>query len=529
MQPRSRPCANNFSGRTEPVAHVASGLCNAESAAAALAADRPALVWRKVVADTQTPVGAALKLFEQERGDFLLESVEGGEVRGRYSLLGLDPDLVFRAQGNVAAINSAWRHDRDAFTDCPGGALEELRALVERCRIDVPAELPPALACLVGYFGYETIGLVEKLPRAPASPLALPDMLFVRPTVLLVFDNLGDELFCIAPLWAGDAAPTAAIADAEERIDEVLRKLAGPAPAEPRASALPDMALSPVTAADDYAANVARAKEYIAAGDIFQVVLAQRFTCPFPLPPISLYRALRRVNPSPFLYFLDLPGFAVVGSSPEILVRVRGAPGSPKEVTIRPIAGTRPRGATPEADRAAEASLLADPKERAEHLMLLDLGRNDVGRVAKQATVEVTDSFTVERYSHVMHIVSNVVGQLDPTHDTLDAMFAGFPAGTVSGAPKIRACEIIAGLEPETRGAYAGGVGYFAPDGSVDSCIVLRTGVLKDGMLHVQAGAGIVADSEAEYEQRECEAKASALLAAAREAARIAQEPGFGQ
>ena len=503
---------------------TASGLSNAAEARAALAAGRSALVWRKVVADTETPVGAARKLIEPGRGDFLLESVEGGEVRGRYSLLGLDPDLVFRAEGDRAAINPRWRHDREAFEPCDGDALAELRALVGRCRIDVPAALPPALACLVGYFGYETIGLVEKLSRAPASPLELPDMLFVRPTVLLVFDRLGDELFCIAPLWGGGGDPDAAIETAAERIDETLRKLAGPAPADERAGGLPEIALAPTMDAAGYSAMVGRAKEYIAAGDVFQVVLAQRFTCPFPLPPFALYRALRRVNPSPFLYFLDLPGFAVVGSSPEILVRVRHG-----EVTIRPIAGTRPRGATPEADRAAEASLLADPKERAEHLMLLDLGRNDVGRVAAKGTVEVTGSFTIERYSHVMHIVSNVVGQLDPAKDALDALFAGFPAGTVSGAPKIRACEIIAELEPETRGAYAGGVGYFAPDGSVDSCIVLRTGVVKDGVLHVQADAGIVADSEAAYEQRECEAKAGALLAAAREAARIAGEPGFGQ
>jgi anthranilate synthase component 1 len=269
---------------------------------------------------------------------------------------------------------------------------------------------------------------------------------------------------------------------------------------------------------------VLKAKDYITAGDVFQVVLAQRFTCPFPLPPVALYRALRRVNPSPFLYFLDLPGFAVVGSSPEILVRVRDG-----EVTIRPIAGTRPRGATRDEDEAAEKSLLADSKECAEHLMLLDLGRNDVGRVAAADSVEVTASFTVERYSHVMHIVSNVVGKLDPAKDALDALFAGFPAGTVSGAPKVRACQIIAELEPETRGPYAGGVGYFAPDGSVDSCIVLRTAVVKDGVMHVQAGAGIVADSDPAYEQRECEAKAGALIAAAREAARVAGEPGFGQ
>jgi anthranilate synthase component 1 len=284
------------------------------------------------------------------------------------------------------------------------------------------------------------------------------------------------------------------------------------------------MELSPVMAAADYEAMVLKAKDYIVAGDVFQVVLAQRFTCPFPLPPFALYRSLRRVNPSPFLYFLDLPGFAVVGSSPEILVRVRDG-----EVTVRPIAGTRPRGKTEEEDRAAEASLLADPKERAEHLMLLDLGRHDVGRVASAGSVKVTASFTTEFYSHVIHMVSNVVGRLDPAKDALDALFAGFPAGTVSGAPKVRAGQVIAELEPETRGAYAGGVGYFAPDGSVDSCIVLRTAVVKDGVMHVQAGAGIVADSNPAYEQRECEAKAAALLAAAREAKRVAEESGFGQ
>ncbi len=503
---------------------------NAAAARDALAAGRPALVWQRIVADTETPVGAALKLIEPERGDFLLESVEGGETRGRYSLLGLDPDLVFRATATHCEVNRRWQHDRAAFEPLARDSLTELRALAASCLItDIPAELPPALACLVGYFGYETIGLVEKLPRAPQSALELPDMLFVRPTLVLVFDRLKDQLFCIAPLWADGSDPATQIARAGERIEEALRRLTAAVPAAVRATDLPEMVLSPVMPAADYKAMVLKAKDYIEAGDIFQVVLAQRFTCPFPLPPVQLYRALRRVNPSPFLYFLDLPGFAVIGSSPEILVRVRPDTNGEAEVTIRPIAGTRPRGSTPEEDKANEIALLADPKERAEHLMLLDLGRNDVGRVAARNSVRVTDSYTIERYSHVMHIVSNVVGHLDPSHDALDALFAGFPAGTVSGAPKIRACQIIAGLEPETRGAYAGGVGYFAPDGSVDSCIVLRTAVVKDGVMNVQAGAGIVADSVPEYEQRECEAKAGALIAAAREAARVAQEPGFGQ
>ncbi len=479
-----------------------------------------------MLADTQTPVGAALKLFEPERGDFLLESVEGGEIRGRYSLLGLAPDLVFRADGDRAAINRDWARDRKAFAACDADTLPALRELVAECRIEVPAELPPVLSCLVGYFGYETIALVEDLPRAPSGELDLPDMMFVRPTLILVFDTLTDMLFCVAPLWSNvESTVYEQIASVENRIDETLERLMQPVPASPAGAEVPAQAvLTPQLEASQYKSMVLKAQDYIVAGDIFQVVLAQRFTCPFPLPPIELYRALRRVNPSPFLYFLDLPGFSVVGSSPEILVRVRNG-----EVTVRPIAGTRPRGATPQADRDAEQSLLSDPKERAEHLMLLDLGRNDVGRVSAAGSVAVTDSFTIERYSHVMHIVSNVIGRLDPAKDALDALFAGFPAGTVSGAPKLRACEIIAELEPEARGPYAGGVGYFAPDGSLDSCIVLRTAVLKEGTMHVQAGAGITADSDPDYELNECLAKAGALCAAAEEAFRIARENGDSQ
>jgi anthranilate synthase component 1 len=489
-------------------------------------ATKPELIWRKRIADTETPVSAALKLFVPERGDFILESVEGGETRGRHSLIGIAPDLVFRAAGDSAEINSQWMTDRTAFAPSPLPSLDALRALAADCRMDVPKELPPALACLVGYFGYETIGLVEKLPRAPQSALELPDMLFVRPTVILVFDRLKDEVFLVSPVWTGinDAQ---AVALANERLDETERLLnPGQVPLAGTVSLSEqrEIKLTPVLPEGRYAQMVASAKDYIEAGDIFQVVLAQRFTAPFDLPPVHLYRALRRINPSPFLYFIDLPGFALIGSSPEILVRARGG-----EVTIRPIAGTRPRGKSSIEDAENRASLLADPKERAEHLMLLDLGRNDVGRVTKGGSVTVTDSYMVEFYSHVMHIVSNVVGELADDKDAIDALFAGFPAGTVSGAPKVRACEIIAELEPETRGAYAGGVGYFSPNGDMDSCIVLRTAVVKDGMMHVQAGAGIVADSNPEYEQRECEAKAGALIAAAREAIRVAGEAKFGQ
>ncbi|MFN3519685.1 MAG: anthranilate synthase component I [Sphingomonas sp.] len=496
-----------------------------DAAAAALTNGRPALLWRRRIADTETPVAAALKLIEPGRGDYLLESVEGGAIRGRYSMLGLAPDLVFRAEGNDAAINRQWLTDRSAFAPCDTPTLAALRALVASCRMDVPAELPPALACLVGYFGYETIGLVESLPAPKTDALGLPDMMFVRPTVILVFDRLADALFLVAPVWPDDQrSPESVIAAAAERLDAIEARLEATAlPPRVRAEAR-DVALSPVLPEGRYAEMVRAAKDYIVAGDIFQVVLAQRFTAPFTLPPFELYRALRRINPSPFLYHLDLPGFALTGSSPEILVRVRDG-----EVTIRPIAGTRPRGKTATEDEANRASLLADPKERAEHLMLLDLGRNDVGRVSQAGSVTVTDSYTVEFYSHVMHIVSNVVGALDPKRDAIDALFAGFPAGTVSGAPKVRACQIIAELESEKRGAYAGGVGYFSPDGSMDSCIVLRTAVVKDGTMHVQAGAGIVADSDPAYEQRECEAKSGALLAAAREAIAQASAGGFGQ
>ncbi len=497
----------------------------ATAARTALDEGRPALLWRRLVADTETPVAAALKLIEPGRGDFLLESVEGGSVRGRHSLIGIDPDLVFRAAGNRAEINAAWASHRDAFAACEEPALDALRSLVARCRMDVPPQLPRALACLVGYFGYETVGLIERLPRPPANPVDVPDMIFVRPTVLLIFDRLADALFVIAPVWPREGTdPATVIETAAERIDATIARLES-TPLPPRSRAEPtELALEPQLPPGRYAEMVARAKDYIAAGDIFQVVLAQRFTAPFTLPPFELYRALRRVNPSPFLYHLDLPGFSLTGSSPEILVRARDG-----EVTIRPIAGTRPRGRTASEDEANRSALLADPKECAEHLMLLDLGRNDVGRVAEAGSVCVTDRFTVEFYSHVMHIVSNVVGRLRGDADALDALFAGFPAGTVSGAPKVRACEIIAELEPETRGPYAGGVGYFSPDGSMDSCIVLRTALVKDGVMHVQAGAGIVADSDAAYEQRECEAKAGALLAAAREAIVRAAEPGYGQ
>jgi anthranilate synthase component 1 len=499
------------------------------AAVAALATGRSQLLWTRIVADTETPVSAMLKLGSEGSGAFLLESVEGGQVRGRHSLLGLDPDLVWRARGNTSEINRRWSHDRDAFEPVPGDTLAALRALVAEARAEVPPELPAALACLVGYMGYETVRLVEpSVPDAGPSALGLPDMVFVRPTLLLVFDRLKDELFIVAPIFAGAngiADPDGAYTAAAERIAEAERRLAGALlPARHAPDHLPDAPPRHHTDKARYARMVERARDYILAGDIFQVVLSQRFSVDFPLPAFALYRALRRINPSPFLYFLDLPGFALVGSSPEILVRARDG-----NVTIRPIAGTRPRGKDAAEDAANRESLLADPKELSEHLMLLDLGRHDTARVSVPGTVRVTDRFFVEFYSHVMHIVSNVQGRLADGVDAVAALLAGFPAGTVSGAPKVRAMQIIAELEGEARGAYAGGVGYFSPNGDMDSCIVLRTAVVKDGVMHVQAGAGIVADSVADYEQRECEAKAGALIAAAREAIAAAGAAGFGQ
>ena len=497
----------------------------ADTACAELADGRAQLIWTSIIADTETPVSAMLKLAAGGDGAFLLESVEGGAVRGRYSLLGLDPDLVWRATGDKAEVNRHWQTDRSAFEACAGGVLDELRALVAEIRAEVPAELPPALSVLVGYLGYEAARLSEPRLAAPGDdPLGLPDLFFVRPTLVLVFDRLRDELFFVAPLYPGSGDPAQAYAGAVDRIEAAAARLSQPLPVAARADAPLVGERRNVLAPGRYADMIAAAQEYIAAGDIFQVVLAQRFTVDFPLPPLDLYRALRRINPSPFLYLLDLPGFALIGSSPEILVRVRDG-----DVTIRPIAGTRPRGRDAFDDARLRDELLADPKELSEHLMLLDLGRHDTGRVSAPGSVTVTDRFGVEFYSHVMHIVSNVRGRLADGCDAIEALLSGFPAGTVSGAPKVRAMEIIRELEPEKRGAYAGGVGYFSPDGSMDSCIVLRTAVVKDGVMHVQAGAGIVADSVAASEQAECEAKAGALFAAAREALIRAGSAGFGQ
>lgn len=503
-------------------------LPDASAFTARYAAGEPQLVWTSLVGDLETPVSAFMKIAGARPNAFLFESVEGGAVRGRYSIIGLDPDLVWRMHGARAEINRAARTRPDAFEPCPQPPLEALRALLSESKLGVPDTLPPMAAGVFGYLGYDTVRLMEKLPQANPDPIGVPDAILIRPTIVVVFDAVKDAITVVTPVRpeAGVSA-AAAQARAAERLSAVVDALERPFDRQTPAPDIDPLKIATAsnTTPAEYEKMVLAAKEYILAGDVFQVVLSQRFEAPFPLPPFSLYRALRRTNPAPYLYFLNFEGFSVAGSSPEILVTVRGG-----KVTVRPIAGTRPRGATPREDKALEDELLADPKERAEHLMLLDLGRNDVGRVAEIGTVKVTDRFFIERYSHVMHIVSNVEGRLDAgKHDALSALAAGFPAGTVSGAPKVRAMEIIDELEKEKRGIYAGCVGYFSAGGDMDTCIVLRTALVKDGKMYVQAGAGIVADSNPKSEQQECVNKAKALFHAAEEARRFASAAKRGQ
>jgi anthranilate synthase component 1 len=487
-------------------------------------AGRGSLVWRKSVSDLETPVAAFLKLAHGRPNSFLLESVEGGASRGRYSVIGMQPDLIWRCQDGRAAINRHALSAPHAFVPDPRPALDSLRAIIAETRLDVPTNLPPMSGGLVGYLGYDMVRLMEKLPEKNQDRIGVPEGLMVRPTLFAIFDNVNDELTLVAPVYPQpDVTAESAWAQAQARLNEAEAALERPLPHPAPPVMLPDPpAPTSNLSKPDFLAAVDRCKEYIAAGDAFQIVVSQRFAVPFALPPFSLYRALRRINPAPFLFFLDFGGFSVVGSSPEVLVRLRDG-----TVTIRPLAGTRRRGATYEEDQALEAELLSDPKERAEHLMLLDLGRNDVGRVSAVGTVKVTESFGIERFSHVMHISSNVEGRLRPGLDALDALIGGFPAGTLSGAPKVRAMEIIEEIEPDRRNIYAGCIGYFAANGTMDTCIGLRTALVKDGTMYVQAGAGIVADSEPEAEYEECRQKARAVVRAAEEAVRFAAgKPG---
>jgi anthranilate synthase component 1 len=491
---------------------------------------RAQIVYTRLIADLETPVSAYLKLAEGRENAFLFESVQGGEARGRYSIIGLKPDLIWRCRDGKSEINRKARADAHAFTPDSSSSqpLKSLRALLAETRMDLPEGVPPMAVGVFGYLGYDMVRLIERLPAPPPDPLDLPDAILIRPTIVAIFDNVRDEILIVTPVWPERGLDArAAYARASERLNDTLSDLERPLPSTPSALAQVP-AISDVDSNmthEEYISVVERAKEYIRAGDIFQVVPSQRFRRSFPLPPIALYRALRRLNPSPFLYYLACPGFSIVGSSPEILVRLRDG-----VVTIRPIAGTRPRGGDAKQDSVLADELMSDPKERAEHLMLLDLGRNDVGRVSSTGDVRVTDSFFIERYSHVMHLVSNVEGKIRPGLDAVDALAAGLPAGTLSGAPKIRAMEIIDEFEKEKRGAvYAGAVGYFGADGSMDTCIVLRTAVVKDGIMYVQAGGGVVADSVPEAEYQETLSKAKALLIAAEEAVRFASSASRGQ
>lgn len=480
---------------------------------------KPQVVFTKRVSDLETPVSAMLKLPTGDGPAFLLESVEGGEARGRYSIIGLDPDMMWRCYGNRSEISTTPPFAEASFESAWDDSMSTLRNLVRTHRMDLPEGTPPMAAGLIGYMGYDMVKLMERLPDTKPDTIGIPDACFIRPRAQLIFDSVDGVVYIIAPVWDVSGDANKAYDAACARIEKIARTLQGPldqrnyykdAPATPRA-------FTPNMSEADHAAMVARAKEYIAAGDIFQVVLGLRFEAAFDLPAIALYRALRHTNPSPFLFYLNFGDYALVGSSPEILVRLRDG-----TVTIRPIAGTRRRGKNAAEDAALAAELLADPKELAEHLMLLDLGRNDVGRVAAAGDVRVTERMIIEHYSHVMHIVSNVEGAIDPKYDAVDALIAGFPAGTVSGAPKIRAMEIIDALEPVRRSYYGGCVGYFSANGTMDTCITLRTALVKDGKVIAQAGGGIVADSVAADEYQECVNKAKAVMRAAGDAIRFA-------
>ncbi|MCZ4353640.1 anthranilate synthase component I [Roseovarius aestuarii] len=482
-------------------------------------AGKAQVVYTRLAADLDTPVSLMLKLTGAATDAFMLESVTGGEVRGRYSIIGMKPDLIWQCHGTISRINRAARYDPDTFEDQDGDPLDNLRNLIAESRIDLPEDLPAASAGLFGYLGYDMIRLVENLPNVNPDPLGVPDALMLRPSVVAVLDGVKGEVIVVSPIWAGSGLTArAAYAQAAERVMDAVRDLDRALPQSSRQMGEAREDAAPVSnfTREGYKAAVEKAKEYIRAGDIFQVVPSQRWTQTFRQPPFALYRSLRRTNPSPFMFYFNFGGFQVVGASPEILVRVFG-----NEVTIRPIAGTRPRGATPAEDRANEADLMADQKELAEHLMLLDLGRNDTGRVSKIGTVHPTEEFIIERYSHVMHIVSNVVGELADDQDALSALLAGLPAGTVSGAPKVRAMEIIDELEPEKRGVYGGGVGYFSAGGDMDVCIALRTAVVKDENLYIQAGGGVVYDSDPEAEYMETVHKSNAIRRAAADAARF--------
>jgi anthranilate synthase component 1 len=502
-----------------------------EAFTAAYEAGQPQTVHVRLVDDLETPVSAYLKIGHGRPYAFLFESVEGGAWRGRYSIVAMKPDLVWRCRGDRAEISQDADLAAGLFQAETEGALESLRSLIARSRITLPPELPPMAAGVFGAIGYDMVRLVEPLPDVNPDPLDLPDSLMIRPSIVAVFDSIGQEIVLTTPVRPSSLSAAEAYAAAKARLSETAADLKRPLPASPERRPSDQVALASPVSRTDYAEIVDKAKAYIRAGDIFQVVPSHRFSAPFAADPFAFYRALRRLNPSPFMFYLNFGDFQLAGSSPEIMVRLRDG-----KITIRPIAGTRPRGKTPAEDLALEQELLADPKERAEHLMLLDLGRNDVGRVAMlrepgrdeppaaqtQPHVRVTQSFGVERYSHVMHLVSNVEGDAPEGLDPVDVLMAALPAGTLSGAPKVRAMQIIDELETVKRGlTYGGAAGYISADGAIDTCIILRSALFKDGMIHAQAGGGVVADSDPSAEYDETLHKSGAQRRAAQEAWRF--------
>ncbi len=462
---------------------------------------------REVLADLDTPLSVYLKL---ARGpySYLFESVQGGEKWGRYSIIGLPARTLLRVSGNEITVEK----DGQAIErETVGNPLEYVRAFKARYTVPEINGLPRFTGGLVGYFGYETIRYVEPRlgPMAKPDAVGAPDILLMVSDEVVVFDNLKGKLYVVIHV---NPAIEDAFNKANRRLDELVAKLGEGVVQDGKVGGGKTVAEGDFVSAftqEGFEKAVGKSLEYIRAGDIMQVVLSQRLAIPYAAAPLDLYRALRTLNPSPYMYFMDLGDLHIVGSSPEILVRLEDG-----QVTVRPIAGTRPRGATEAEDQALEKELLADPKERAEHIMLVDLGRNDVGRVAKTGSVRVTDKMMIERYSHVMHIVSNVTGELKPEMDAVDVLRATFPAGTVSGAPKVRAMEIIEELEPTRRGIYSGAVGYIGWNGNMDTAIAIRTAVIKNGTLYIQAGAGIVADSVPRNEWNETMNKARAIFRA---------------
>ncbi len=476
-----------------------------------------------IIVDLETPVSAFLKLCRQESYNFLLESVEDGEIKGRYSMIGMAPDLIFRVADGRAEVNrQALTDTQKGFEPIDAAPLDALRQILDASHIDLPPDMPPMAAGVFGYMSYDMVRYMEDgIPDNNPQILDTPESLFMRPTLVAVFDAVTNGLKLATPAYVSDdMTAEQAYQAASQRLSDAQARLMQDI-AEEKSTTPPPRFVPPRSNIErkSYDEMIEQAREHIKAGDIFQVVLSQRFETDFTLPPFNLYRALRRINPSPYLFYLNFGDFQIVGSSPEVLVGVQG-----KQVNIRPIAGTRRRGATAQEDETIATELLADEKERAEHLMLLDLGRNDVGRVAEKGSVQVNEAFGLQKTSHLIHIVSDVTGRLADKYDNIDALIAGFPAGTVSGAPKIRAMEIIDALEVERRGIYSGCVGYFSANGDMDSCIALRTGVIQNGKLHVRAGGGVVCDSTPDYEYDETVNKAMALFRAAEEAINIASK-----